>query len=157
MTELEQYCKRLYNAMMETNPLLMLRKIKNTALLAATTAEANSILTEADKFNTNIIVTNKIVTSADESITQARILSYMCLQKLSEIHKCTYAYKHGLLNEHCDIVSKLDKQSIHKLHNLSVYLKENVAPFIHALTITNSNIVKQHVMRKIIMALDKVG
>lgn len=156
MFELEQYSTKLYNAILETNPLQMLFQLRNIALFGATTAEANSILTEADKYNTNLVVNNTILTSATESTVQARILSYMCLKQLAELYSHTYAFRHGLINEHCEIIGKFNTIAKTKLLKLSKFLKENVAPLIHALSITESIIVKQHIMRKIIKTLDKV-
>lgn len=156
MTELEQYCTKLYNALTESNPLLMLRKTRNAALFGVTAAEANSILTEAAKYNTKLAVTNAVITSAVESNTQARILSYMCLKQLSALYRHTYAFRQGLINERCEVIEALDKSAQTKLTKLSKFLKENVAPLVHALNITESIMVKQHIMRKIINALDKV-
>lgn len=156
MIELEQYSTKLYNAMLETNPLQMLFQIRNIALFGTTTAEANSILTEADKYNTKLAVNNTVLTSANESIVQARLLSYVCLKQLSELHRHTYAFRHGLINEQCETIGNLDTTAKIKLSKLSKFLKENVAPLIHALHVTESIIVKQHVMRKIINIMDKV-
>lgn len=156
MIELEQYSTKLYNAILETNPLQMLSRLRNIALFGTAIAEANSILTEADKYNTKLAVNNIVLTSANESTIQARILSYMCLKQLSELHRHTYAFRHGLINEQCEAIGNFDATAKTKLSKLSKFLKENVAPLIHALIVTESVMVKQHVMRKIINVLDKV-
>ncbi len=157
MTELELYSNKLIEALSDSNPLLLLRRVRNNASMAVALAEAHSILTEADKFATNIYVTNKIITSAFESKTQERLLSYMCLKKLSELYTKTYAYKHGFINETCDCVVKFDGLASKKLINLSKYLKTNVKPLICAIRINESRIVKQHIMRQMLAALDRVG
>lgn len=156
MTELELYSDKLISALTDTNPLMQLRRIRNNAVMATALAEAHSILTEADKFATKLATTNFVITSATESAVQERLLSYMCLQKLAELYKHTYAYKNGFLTETCTCAHPLDSIAKTKLNNLSRYLHEQIVPLMRAFKTADTRLVRQHIMRKMITALNQV-
>lgn len=157
MTEIELYGNKLVEAMQDANPVMMLRRIRNNASAAVALAVANSYLTEAEKFNTDLSVSNHVITTAVESKRIERSLSYMCLCKLEELFKQTYAYKTGRLDEQCRVVETLDKLSIQKLNALSKYITEHVEPLMKALLRANKRYNKQHIMREMLQVLNKVG
>lgn len=156
MTEIELYGNKLIEAMQDKNPVLMLRRIRNNACAATAVALANSFLTEAAKLNTHLSVTKPIITSATESRRIERVLSYLCLQKLSELYKHTYSYKHGQLNETCVVIGKLDETSSRKLLSLSNFIKEHVEPLLCAYMRASTRCNKQHILREMLTVLDKV-
>lgn len=157
MTEIELYGSKLIEAMQDDNPVMMLRRLRNNASAAVALAVANSYLTEAEKFNTNLSVSNHVITTAVESKKIERSLSYMCLRKLEELYKHTYAYKTGRLDEQCKVVEHLDKLSGQKLISLSKYITEHVEPLMRALLRANKRYNKQHIMREMLEVLNKVG
>lgn len=157
MTEIELYGTKLIEAMQDANPVMMLRRIRNNASAAVALAIANSYLTEAEKLNTDLSVSNHVITTAVESKKIERSLSFMCLRKLEELYKYTYAYKTGHLDEQCKVTEPLDKISSQKLTSLSKYITENVEPLMRALLRTNKRYNKQHIMREMLQVLNKVG
>lgn len=157
MTELELYGQKLLEAMQDKNPVMMLRRIRNNASAAIALAFANDYLTEAERFNTSLSVSNRVITTAVESSKIERSLSFMCLKKLAEMFKRTYAYRSGKLDEHCKTTEQLDKLSIQKLQILSKYMTEHIAPLMEALLRSSRRMNKQHVMREMLRELSKVG
>ena len=157
MTEIELYGNKLVEAMQDDNPVMMLRRLRNNASAAVALAVANSYLTEAAKFNTDLSVSNHVITTAVESKKIERGLSYMCLCKLEELYKHTYAYKTGRLDEQCKVVEPLDKISVQKLTALSKYITEHVEPLMRALLRSTKRYNRQHIMREMLEVLSKVG
>jgi len=159
MTELELYLGRLIEALEDKDPLMLLRRVRNNAVSAVALAEANSILTDTDRLLRDISVSNKVLTSASASDRINRALSYICLKELSSLYKHTSAFTEGLINEQCKYARKpvaADKAAIVKLHNLSEYLKRDVLPMLKNVNENNSLAAKQHAIRKVITALDKI-
>lgn len=157
MTELELYGQKLLEAMQDKNPVMMLRRIRNNASAAIALAVANAYLTEAERFNTSLSVSNRVITTATESSKIERSLSFMCLKKLAEMYKHTYAYKSGKLDEHCKTVEQLDKLSCQKLQVLSKFMSEHVTPLMEALLRSSRRMNKQHIMREMLKELSKVA
>lgn len=157
MTELELYGQKLLEAMQDKNPVMMLRRIRNNASAAIALAVANAYLTEAERFNTSLSVSNRVITTAVESSKIERSLSFMCLKKLAEMYKHTYAYKSGKLDEHCKTVEHLDKLSCQKLQVLSKFMSEHVTPLMEALLRSSRRMNKQHIMREMLKELSKVA
>ena len=81
----------------------------------------------------------------------------MCLCKLEELYKHTYAYKTGRLDEQCKVVEPLDKISVQKLTALSKYITEHVEPLMRALLRSTKRYNRQHIMREMLEVLSKVG
>lgn len=156
MTELELYGQKLLEAMQDKNPVMMLRRIRNNASAAIALAVANAYLTEAERFNTSLSVSNRVITTAVESSKIERSLSFMCLKKLAEMYKHTNAYKSGKLDEHCKTVEHLDKLSCQRLQVLSKFVSERVTPLMEALLRSSRRMNKQHVMREMLKELNKV-
>lgn len=157
MTELELYGQKLLEAMQDKNPVMMLRRIRNNASAAIALAFANDYLTEAERFNTSLSVSDKVITTAVESSKIERSLSFMCLKKLAELYKHTYAYRSGKLDEHCKSIEHLDKLSCQKLQVLSSFMLEHVVPLMEALLRSSRRMNRQHVMREMFKELSKVG
>lgn len=159
MTELELYLDKLVEALQDKDPLMLLRRVRNNAVSAVALAEANSVLTESDKLLRDISVNNSVLTSADASSRINRALSFICLKELSNLYKNTTAYANGLIDNHCRYSrtpTTEDKQAIVKLHNLSEYLKQNVLPLLLNINEAKSLSSKQHMIRNVIMSLDKI-
>jgi len=157
MTELELYGQKLLEAMQDKNPVMMLRRIRNNASAAIALAIANAYLTEAERFNTNLSVSNHVITTAVESSKIERSLSFMCLKKLAEMYKHTYAYRSGKLDEHCKTIEHLDKLSCQKLQVLSKFISEHITPLMEALLRAGRRMNKQHIMREMLKELSKVA
>lgn len=157
MTELELYGQKLLEAMQDKNPVMMLRRIRNNASAAIALACANDYLSEAERFNTSLSVSNCVITTAVESNKIERSLSFMCLKKLAEMFKHAHAYKVGKLDEHCKTTEHLDKISCQKLQILSSFVSEHIVPLIEALLRSNRRMNKQHIMREMLKELSKVG
>lgn len=159
MTELELYQKKLVEALCDNEPIMLLRRIRNNATAAIALAESNSILTESDKLLTSLKMSDAVLTSASKSATISRSLSYICLKEFASIYKYTTAYTSGLIDESCKLTRKVldtDKDAIRRLRNLSEYLKQNVLPLLTVINESAAQVVKQHAMRQIIFALDKI-
>lgn len=157
MTELELYGQKLLEAMQDKNSVMMLCRIRNNASAAIALAFANDYLTEAERFNTNLSVSDKVITTAVESSKIERSLSFMCLKKLAELYKHTYAYRTGKLDEHCKTTEHLDKLSCQKLQVLSNFMLDHIVPLMEALLRSSRRMNKQHVMREMLRELSKVG
>lgn len=159
MTELELYQKKLIEALCDKEPIMLLRRIRNNATSAVALAEANSILTESDKLLTTLKMTDTVLTSASKSTKISRALSYICLKEFANIYKYTTAYTTGLIDESCKLTRNVlttDKDAIKRLRNLSEYLRQNVLPLLTIINESTTQVVKQHAMRQIIFALDKI-
>lgn len=156
MTELELYGQKLLEAMQDKNSVMMLRRIRNNASAAIALAFANDYLTEAERFNTNLSVSDKVITTAVESSKIERSLSFMCLKKLAELYKHTYAYRTGKLDEYCKTTEHLDKLSCQKLQVLSNFMLDHIVPLMEALLRSSRRMNKQHVMREMLRELSKV-
>lgn len=157
MTELELYGQKLLEALQDKNPVMMLRRVRNNASAAMALAVANKYLTEAERFNTSLSVSNRVITTATESSKIERSLSFMCLKKLAEMFKHTYAFRTGKLDEHCKTTQYLDKLSCQKLQVLSEFVTEHVVPLMEALLRSGRRMNKQHIMREMLKELSKVA
>lgn len=157
MTELELYGQKLLEAMQDNNPVMMLRRIRNNASAAIALAIANKYLTEAECLNTSLSISNRVITTATESSKIERSLSFMCLKKLAELYKHTYAYKTGKLDEHCKTVERLDRLSCQKLQVLSKFISEHMTPLMEALLRSSRRMNKQHIMREMLKELSRVA
>lgn len=156
MTELELYGQKLLEALQDKNPVMMLRRVRNNASAAIALAVANKYLTEAERFNTSLSVSNRVITTATESSKIERSLSFMCLKKLAEMFKHTYAFRTGKLDEHCKTTQYLDKLSCQKLQVLSEFVTEHIVPLMEALLRSSRRMNKQHIMREMLKELSKV-
>lgn len=156
MTEIELYGTKLIEAMQDKNPILMLRRIMYNANAAMAVACGNSFLSEAAKLYTKISTQKPIITSATESKRIERVLSYMCLQRLAELYKHTQAYRSGNLTEACNLVGAMDKTTVTKLSSLSKFVKESIEPLMCAYLRADKHANKQHILREMLIILDKV-